>query len=86
MFRLKNKNRLKTDYCPVFVIGKYHTAPIIFFGVNPGYSSKNSPIEENEASKSWEHYQNLYLNFFNTFHVINLNHTTILLYGISFLD
>jgi len=67
LFGLKNKNRLKTDYCPLFVIGKYQTAPIIFFGVNPGYSSKNSPIEENEASKSWEHYQSLYLNFFQYF-------------------
>jgi hypothetical protein len=67
MFGLRKKNRLKTDYCPVYIIGKYETAPIIFFGVNPGYSSKNSPIEENEASKSWEHYQNLYLNFFQYF-------------------
>lgn len=67
LFGLRNKNRLKTDYCPVFVIGKYKTAPVIFFGINPGYSSKNSPIEENEASKSWEHYQSLYLNFFQYF-------------------
>lgn len=67
MFGLRKKNRLRTDYCSVYVIGKYETAPIIFFGVNPGYSSKNSPIEENEASKSWQHYQNLYLNFFQYF-------------------
>ena len=67
LFGLRNKNRLKSDYCPVFVIGKYKTAPIIFFGINPGYSPKNSPVEENEASKSWEHYQSLYLNFFQYF-------------------
>jgi hypothetical protein len=67
LFGLRNKNRLKTDYFPVFVIGKYQTAPVIYFGINPGYSSKNSPIEENEASKSWEHYQSLYLNFFQYF-------------------
>jgi hypothetical protein len=85
MFGLKNKNRLKTDYCPVFVIGKYHTAPIIFFGVNPGYSSKNSPIEENEASKSWEHYQNLYLSFFQYFsrHKFESHYYTALWYLLS---
>ena len=67
MFGLTKKNRLKNDYSAVYLIGKYETAPIIFFGVNPGYSKKNSPIEENEASKSWQHYQNLYLNFFQYF-------------------
>ena len=67
MFGLTKKERLKADYCAVYVIGKYETAPIIFFGVNPGYSSKNSPIEENEAGKSWQHYQNLYHNFFQYF-------------------
>ncbi len=67
MFGLTKKNRLKTDYCAVYVVGKFQTAPIVFFGVNPGYSSKNSPIEENEASKSWQHYQSLYLNFFQYF-------------------
>lgn len=67
LFGLRHKNRLKADYCPVYVVGKYRTTPVIFFGVNPGYSSKNSPIEENEASKSWEHYQSLYLNFFQYF-------------------
>ncbi len=67
MFGLKNKNRFKTNYCPVYVVGKYQTAPIIFFGVNPAFSSKNSPIEENEASRSWDHYQSLYLNFFQYF-------------------
>jgi hypothetical protein len=37
------------------------------FGLNPGYSPKNNPIEDNEARKSWKHYQNLYLNFFRYF-------------------
>jgi hypothetical protein len=67
MFGLTKKNRLKTDYSPVYVVGKFQTAPIVTFGINPGYSSKNSPIEENEAGKSWQHYQSLYLNFFQYF-------------------
>jgi hypothetical protein len=85
LFGLRNKNRLKSDYCPVFVIGKYKTAPIIFFGINPGYSPKNSPVEENEASKSWEHYQNLYLNFFQYFsnHKFESPYYTALWYLIS---
>ena len=33
----------------------------------PRYALRNSPIEENEARKSWQHYQNLYLNFFKYF-------------------
>jgi hypothetical protein len=85
MFGLTKKNRLKTDYCPVYVVGKFQTAPIVFFGVNPGYSSKNSPIEENEASKSWEHYQSLYLNFFQYFshHKFESPYYTALWYLIS---
>ena len=34
------------------------------FGINPGYSPKNNPTEDMEARKSWQDYQNLYLNFF----------------------
>ena len=64
MFGLTRKNRFKADYCAVYVVGRFQCAPIIMFGLNPGYSSRNSPIEENEARKSWEDYQNLYLNFF----------------------
>ncbi|CAN5425073.1 hypothetical protein BH18THE1_BH18THE1_05120 [soil metagenome] len=67
MFGLTRKNRFKTDYCAVYVVGRFQCAPIIMFGLNPGYSSRNSPIEENEARKSWEDYQNLYLNFFKYF-------------------
>ena len=60
---LKGKQSLKRDYCPVYIFGKYHEAPFVMFGINPGYSYMNSPIEENEARKSWDRYQNLYLNF-----------------------
>ena len=67
MFGLTKKNRLKTDYSPVYVVGKFQTASIVTFGINPGYSSRNSPIEENEAGKSWQQYQSLYLNFFQYF-------------------
>ena len=64
LFSLKGRQRLKGDNCPVYVVGKYKSAPVAMFGVNPGYSSVNNPIEEEEARKSWEHYQNLYQNFF----------------------
>jgi hypothetical protein len=37
------------------------------FGINPGYSHKNNPEEDMEARKSWDDYQNLYLNFFSAF-------------------
>ena len=36
-------------------------------GINPGFSSKNSPVEDKETRKSWEGYQSLYLNFFRYF-------------------
>jgi hypothetical protein len=67
MFGLRGKNRLKSDNCPVYVVGRYQTAPVVTFGVNPGYSTINNPREEIEARKSWEHYQSLYLNFFRFF-------------------
>jgi hypothetical protein len=37
------------------------------FGINPGYSSINNPIEEYEARKSWCNYQELYSRFFKFF-------------------
>jgi hypothetical protein len=64
LFFLKVRQRLKGDNCPVYVVGRYESAPFVMFGINPGYSSINNPIEEKEARKSWEHYQNLYRNFF----------------------
>jgi hypothetical protein len=66
-FHLTGRQRLKGDNCPVYVVGKYKKTPIVMFGLNPGYSLKNNPIEDQEARKSWEHYQNLYLNFFRYF-------------------
>jgi hypothetical protein len=74
---LKGRQRLKGDNCPVYVFGKYETSRFVMFGINPGYSSKNNPVEEMEARKSWQDYQNLYLNFFGIFLTINLKrHTT----------
>jgi hypothetical protein len=67
IFSLKGKKRLKGDYCPVYVVGRYQSTPLVLFGLNPGFSSKNSPIEDQEARKSWEDYQDLYLNFFRYF-------------------
>jgi hypothetical protein len=37
------------------------------FGINPGYSSKNSPTEDKEARKPWKHYLDLYENFYEYF-------------------
>jgi hypothetical protein len=67
LFHLSGRQRLKGDNCPVFVVGKYNKTPIVMFGLNPGYSLKNNPVEDQEARRSWEHYQNLYLNFFRYF-------------------
>jgi len=67
MFQLTGKNRLKGDNCPVYVVGKFQQAPIIMFGINPGYSAINNPAEEWEARQSWYHYQQLYSNFFKFF-------------------
>jgi hypothetical protein len=64
LFRLKGRQRLKGDNCPAYIIGKYHLAPFVLFGINPGYSFINNPKEDQEARKSWKHYQDLYLNFF----------------------
>lgn len=61
-----NKKLIDTD-CPVFIVGNYETAPIVMFGINPGYSSKNNPTEDREARISWEHYLQLYKNFYNYF-------------------
>ena len=67
LFLLKGNKRLIDTDCPVFVVGKYETAPIVKFGINPGYSSKNNPTEDKEARISWEHYLELYENFYNYF-------------------
>lgn len=67
MFSLRGRQRLKADNCPVYVIGKYETSPYVMFGINPGYSQKNNPVEDMEARKSWEAYQRLYMNFFRYF-------------------
>ena len=58
---------LKGDNCPAYIIGKYETSPFVMFGINPGYSRKNNPVEDMEARKSWDDYQNLNLNFFRFF-------------------
>ena len=64
---LKGSKRLIDTDCPVFIVGNYETAPIVMFGINPGYSSKNNPKEDREARISWEHYLQLYKNFYNYF-------------------
>jgi hypothetical protein len=64
LFSLKGRQRLKGDNCPAYIIGKYETSPFVMFGINPGYSHKINPVEDLEARKSWDDYQNLLLNFF----------------------
>ena len=64
LFILKGEDRFRADYCPVRVVGKYNDAPFIMFGLNPGIDARLSPLEDEEARKSWEHYTRLYFNFF----------------------
>ena len=64
---LKGNKRLIDTDCPVFIVGKYETAPIEMFGINPGYSSKNNPTEDREVRISWKHYLELYKNFYSYF-------------------
>lgn len=61
---LKGKYRLISEHCPVYFVGKYNKSPIILYGLNPGHSDLNSPIEDKKARISWERYQKLYQNFF----------------------
>lgn len=63
----KGKNKLISETCPVFIVGKYDKTPIMYFGINPGHSDINSPIEDKVARLSWESYNNLYQNFFSYF-------------------
>jgi hypothetical protein len=49
LLRLKGDDRLISDICPVYVVGKYNISPIVMFGINPGYSKINSPKEDYEA-------------------------------------
>jgi hypothetical protein len=64
---LKGKYRLISDTCPVYLVGKYNVTPFIFFGINPGHSDTNSPIEDKDARTSWKRYEDLYQNFFSYF-------------------
>jgi len=64
---LKNKYKLISDHCPVYFVGNYSQSNLVFFGLNPGHSEVNSPIEDEEARISWDKYQQLYLNFFSYF-------------------
>ena len=67
LLSIKGKKILIGNNCPGYIIGKYHSSPFIMFGINPGYSPINNPIEDAEARKSWKHYQDLYLTSFSFF-------------------
>jgi hypothetical protein len=54
----------------VYFVGNYNPANIVFFGLNPGHSDKNSPIEDKEARIYWDRYQQLYRNFFAYFEMM----------------
>jgi hypothetical protein len=77
LFLKGNKRLIYTD-CPVFVVGKYETAPIVKFGINPGYSSKNNPTRIEKQ----EFHGNITLNFMKIFitilKVTILNHHIIM--------
>ena len=67
LFRLKGNDRLMGDNCLVYIVGKYVTAPVMMFGINPGYSKINNLKEDSEARISWQNYVSLYQNFFTYF-------------------
>jgi hypothetical protein len=67
LFGLRGRDKLKNDNCAVYVCGNYSKAPVVTFGLNPGWSATNNPAEEVEARKSWQHYLDLYQNFFQFF-------------------
>jgi hypothetical protein len=67
---LKGKYKLFSEHCPVYFVGNYNQANIIFFGLNPGHSDTNSPIEDKQARISWDRYQQLYRNFFAYFEMM----------------
>lgn len=67
MLGLRGKNKLISETCPVYIVGKYEITPFIFFGINPGHSDINSPKEDKVARSSWEGYQTHYQNFFSYF-------------------
>jgi len=46
LFALRGKNRFRSENCAVYVVGRFQFIPIVMFGVNPGYSQKNNPVEE----------------------------------------
>ena len=60
---LKGSKRLIDTDCPVFIVGNYETAPIVMFGINPGYSSKNNPKED----KKQEFHGSIIFNFIKIF-------------------
>ncbi len=64
---LKGNKRLIDTDCHVFIVGNYEIAPVVMFGINPGYSSKNNLTEDREARISWKHYLQLYKNFYKYF-------------------
>jgi hypothetical protein len=34
---------------PVYFVGGYQSTPLVMLGINSGFSSKNNPIENQEA-------------------------------------
>lgn len=85
LLRLKGKNRLMGNNCPVYIVGKYDTTPIMMFGINPGYSEVNNPKEDSEARISWHNYVRLYRDFFTYFEQNNFRspYYTALYYLVS---
>ncbi|HEX2405864.1 MAG TPA: hypothetical protein VHJ38_01545 [Nitrososphaeraceae archaeon] len=75
---LKGNRRLMETDCPVFVVGKHKIAPIVMFGINPGYSLKiilqKTRRHENLGSGTY----NFMKTFIITLKVTILNHHIII--------
>ena len=69
LFNLKNKAKLRNDYCPTYFEGNFedNNYKYVIVGINPGFSEKQNPKEEALKSKSWDEYLLFIKNFFKFF-------------------
>jgi len=69
LFKLKSKAKLRNDYLPTYFVGNFEDKnyKYVLFGINPGFSEKQNPIEESWKKSSWEDYLNFIKNFFILF-------------------
>lgn len=74
LFGLKNKTKLRSDYLATYLIGDFEddNYKYVLFGINPGFSEEQNPIEESWKKNSWTDYLNFVKNFFVLFKKYNM--------------